>query len=148
MATIMIPVNYLAVFAAGVVGMVVGFSWYGPLFGERWVKLMGWSAKEVKKGKEKMGPSEMLKQMVIGTLTSLLMAYVLAMILILTSAVTGVVGIYAGLMVAFWSWLGFVVPVTLSTVLWEGRKVELWMLNAGYYLATLLAMGVVLSLWR
>ena len=34
-------VNLLAVLAAGIVPMVVGALWYGPLFGKRWLELMG-----------------------------------------------------------------------------------------------------------
>ena len=37
-----IPINYLAVLAAAVSNMVLGFLWYGPLFGKTWSKLMGW----------------------------------------------------------------------------------------------------------
>ena len=38
----MVDVNYLAVLACGVVAMILGFLWYGPLFGKKWSQLMGW----------------------------------------------------------------------------------------------------------
>lgn len=50
-------------------------------------------------------------------------------------------------MAGFWNWLGFVAPVTLGAVLWEGKHWKLWFLNNGYYLVTLLLMGAVLALW-
>ncbi|MBI3341870.1 DUF1761 domain-containing protein, partial [Candidatus Curtissbacteria bacterium] len=34
-------INYMAVVAAAVVNMVLGFLWYGPLFGKPWMKMMG-----------------------------------------------------------------------------------------------------------
>lgn len=37
----MVPVNYLAILVAAVLSMVLGFLWYGPLFGKEWTKLMG-----------------------------------------------------------------------------------------------------------
>ncbi|MDO8488446.1 MAG: DUF1761 family protein [bacterium] len=37
----MVPVNYLAILAAAVLSMVLGFLWFGPLFGQTWMKLMG-----------------------------------------------------------------------------------------------------------
>lgn len=32
----------LAVVLAAVVSMIVGWLWYGPLFGKQWMALMGW----------------------------------------------------------------------------------------------------------
>ena len=50
--------------------------------------------------------------------------------------------------VGFWNWLGFVAPVTLGSVLWEGKSPKLWVLNNGYYLVSLIVMGVILALWQ
>ena len=36
----MLEVNYLAVLIAGIVPMIVGAIWYGPLFGKRWLGYM------------------------------------------------------------------------------------------------------------
>lgn len=35
-----VAVNYLAVVVAAIIYLVVGFLWYGPLFGRRWMALM------------------------------------------------------------------------------------------------------------
>lgn len=37
-------VNWLAIVAAAVAAFVVGFLWYGPLFGKRWADAMGLGA--------------------------------------------------------------------------------------------------------
>ena len=42
-------VNLLAVLVAGIVPMIVGFLWYGPLFGKRWLELMETTAEEIQK---------------------------------------------------------------------------------------------------
>ena len=42
-------VNLLAVLVAGIVPMIVGFLWYGPLFGKRWLALMETTAEEIQK---------------------------------------------------------------------------------------------------
>jgi hypothetical protein len=57
-------------------------------------------------------------------------------------------GMPAGLMCGFWNWLGFIAPVTLGTVLWEGKPWKLWALTNGYYLFSLLIMGVILAFWK
>ena len=79
-------------------------------------------------------------------LGSLFMAFVLSHALVFASAYLNTEGIAAGLQTGFWNWLGFIAPVSLGAVLWEGKSWNLWILNNGYYLTTLLLMGVVLSL--
>ena len=48
-----IPVNYLSVLVATIAGMVVGFIWYGPLFGKTWIRLTKFSQTDINKAKEK-----------------------------------------------------------------------------------------------
>ena len=138
-----VPVNYVAVVIAAVVNMIVGFVWFGPLFGKKWVSLMKFSPQHMEDAKKK----GMNKLYVIAFIGSLLMAYVLEHVLVFASAYTHTTGISAGMMVGFWNWLGFVVPVLLATVLWEGKSWKLWVLNAAYYLVALLIMGSILAYW-
>lgn len=140
----MVPVNYMAVFGAAVVSMVIGSLWYGPVFGKVWMKEMGISKEKAAAAKKKgMGMSYGL--MFVG---SLIMAFVLSHALVFAQTYMGVSGASSGLSTGFWNWLGFVMPVTLGSVLWEGKSWKLWKLNNGYYLVTLLAMGVVLAMWK
>ena len=78
---------------------------------------------------------------------SLVMSYVLAHALVFASSYLNVSGTQAGLMAGFWNWLGFIAPVTLGSVLWEGKPWKLWVLNNSYQLLTLLLMGVILATW-
>ena len=127
-----------------VVMMVLGYVWYGPLFGKKWSHLMGWSDDAVREMQSKGNMGKSYGIMAVG---ALVMAFVLAHSLIFASAYLHESGISAGLQTGFWNWLGFVVPLTLGPVLWEGKSWKLWMLNAGYYLVGLLLMGVLLALW-
>ncbi len=137
------PINYLSVVVAAIASMVIGSIWYGPyLFGKVWMELSGHTP-DPSKGQ----PSAMIKSYSIMFVGSLLMAFVLDHALIYASTYTLTVGVPAGLMVGFWNWLGFIAPVTLGTVLWEGKSWKLWFLNNGYYLVTLLVMGIILALW-
>lgn len=138
-----VPVNYVGVLLAALATMVLGFLWYGPLFGKQWIAMMGWSKADIEKAKAK----GMSKEYTIMTLGALVMAYVLSHSLTFASTYTQTTGSAAGFMVGFWTWLGFVVPVTLGTVLWEGKPWKLWVLNAGYYLVALVLMGIILAAW-
>ena len=139
-----VPINYLAVIATTVVSMVFGFLWYGPLFGKQWMALSGISQDTINASKSRgMG-----KMYAIAAAGSLVMSYVLAHALVFASAYLNVQGVQAGLATGFWNWLGFVAPVTLGGVLWEGKPWKLWTLNNGYQLCSLLLMGVILSVWK
>ncbi len=141
---VQVPINYVAVLAAGIASMVLGYLWYGPLFGKQWMAMIGLSSQQLDSAK-KQGMAKLYALALVG---SLVMAYVLAHSLVFASAYTATSGVPAGLMVGFWSWLGFVAPVTVGSVLWENKSWKLWVLNNGYYLLLLLIMGVILSLWK
>lgn len=138
-----VPINYPAAVVAALAGFVLGFLWYGPLFGAQWIALMGFSKKDMEVAKKK----GMVKQMVLALIGSLVMAFVLKHSLVFASEYLGVTGVSAGLQAGFWNWLGFIAPVTLGSVLWEGRSWKLWFLNNTYQLANLCLMGVILAVW-
>ena len=141
-----VPINYLVVLVSAIVSMLLGFLWYGPLFGKTWATMMGWDKMDPARVDEmKKGAA---KGYIISFIGSLVMAYVLAHALVFASTYTQTGGVPAGLMVGAWNWLGFVAPVTLGSILWEGKSVKLWLLNNSYNLAQLLMMGVILSLWQ
>src|SRR5688572_586621 len=125
-----VQVNYLAVLLAAVASMVVGFFWYGPyLFAKPWMKLMGYTQKSLEKEKANMG-----KTYGISFLMAILTAFVLKHSIEFGAYYMGIGGVSAGLQGAFWSWLGFVMPVQLTDVLFGGKSWKLWKINTGYQL--------------
>ncbi len=139
-----VSINYLSVLIAAIASMLVGFLWYGPLFGKQWVRLSGLIRSDLDTAKTK----GMTKAYVLTLIGSLIMAYALDHSLIFASAYLQSSGVSAGVMAGFWTWFGFVAPVTLGIVLWEGKSWKLWLINNSYHLVSLLAMGVILSLWK
>ncbi len=127
-------INLLAVLAAGIINMVVGMLWYGPLFGKQWMALSG----HVPQKHKGMG-----KMYLIGFIGALVMAYVMSYLIGLAGAET----FMAGLQVAFWAWLGFTATVELGSVLWDRKPWALFYLNAGYYLVVMGLMGGVIAIW-
>jgi hypothetical protein len=130
-------INLVAVGVAALVGMGVGFLWYGPLFGKQWIKLMGFT-KESMKEAQKEG---MAKSYILGLVGQALTAYALAALVVF--AAQYFVGFSYTLVL--WVWLGFIVPLLLNGVIWEGKSWSLFFLNAGHYLAQLIAMGAVIN---
>jgi hypothetical protein len=76
--------------------------------------------------------------------SSVVLVYILAHFVQYTNA-TNAVG---GLQTAFWLWLGFVVTTQSATVIFEGRKPGLYLLNIGYQFVACCAAGVILAIWR
>ena len=138
-----VVINYLAVFASTLAGFILGWIWYGPLFGKQWKALEGFTDEKMKA--MKMSP---VTAMVGGFITSFLMSFVLAHSIVFASAYFGMSGLSSGLMSGLWNWLGFVVPVSAGIVLWEGKSWTLLFLNLAYWLVSLLAMGTILCVWR
>ena len=44
-----VEINYLAVLVSGILAMVVGSIWYGPLFGKIWMKEEGYTEEDLTK---------------------------------------------------------------------------------------------------
>lgn len=138
----MVDVNYLAVLVAGVVNIIIGFLWYGPVFGKKWMAMMGMGQADIDAGKAKGG---MGKSYFIAFVGSLVTAYVLAYIITI-SRIAGISsGVSGGLSSAFWVWLGFFATSVLASVLREKRTWSLYFLNVFYHLVNLLVMGAILA---
>ena len=129
-------VNLLAVLVAGIVPMIIGAIWYGPLFGKRWMALMEATEEELRAG---FNP---LKTHGLGFLLSLVTAYVLAQLLA-ESAGGAMVGVHVGLLAL----IAFVLPVSHQSVAYEGRKAGLAWLNILYNGVALVAQGIVIASW-
>lgn len=141
-----VPINYLAVLVGAISSMVIGFLWYGPLFGKAWVRLMGWTPEKMAEMKEKS--KSMSKLYVLQLIGSLVMSFVMAHSIYVSAAYfTAASELSIGLQAGFWNWLGFIAPVSLGMVLWEGKSWKLWGLSNAYYLISLLVMGVILATW-
>jgi hypothetical protein len=137
-------VNYFAVLVAALSCMVVGYVWYGPLFGQAWMKEMGFTTQSMKD----MQKNGMGKSYGLMFVAALITAYVLAHVTEFASVYTHTTGVAAGLISGAWNWVGFMVPVLISAQLWGGKSWKLFILDGGYRLVTMLLMGVILAVWR
>lgn len=136
-----IEVNFLAVIAAGVVSMTLGFLWYSPMvLGKLWMKEKGMTPESLKKEQKQMG-----KYYGISFLVSLITAYVLSHVMILSSSFFQYTALQTGLSSALWMWLGFIMPVQLTNTIFGEKNWKLFKIDTGYQLVSILSMGVVLA---
>ena len=72
--------NFYVLFLAALVPMVIGFVWYGPMFGNAWMKEMGFT-------KESLAGTNMFKILIISYVFSLFIASFLIFVVIHQSGI-------------------------------------------------------------
>jgi hypothetical protein len=134
----LVPVNYLAVLLCAVSNMIVGYLWYGPLFGKEWEKLVGLTAEKKAKAKKSMAQTYSIM-----FITALIMAYVLFHFI--WYAAPGSYTLFIAVKTAVWAWLGFVATVSLTKYLFtpDKKPINLLFIETGYQLVALILMGTI-----
>jgi len=122
--------------------MVLGFLWYGPVFGQAWKKEMGFTDESMRK--MKMSANQAYAMMAV---TALVQAYVLAITLDISKVAFGGLDVAMALQGGFWLWLGFIAITQLGVVLWEGKSWKLFFLNVSYSLVSILIMSAIIASW-
>ena len=138
-----IAVNYVAVLVGAIVSMVLGFLWYGPVFGKKWMALSGINPGTMTE-EQKKGMNKSYALMFVGSLVT---SYVLWHMIVYSTGFMQKSGAMMGMQAGFWIWLGFVAPVIMGSVLWEGKSWSLFALNDGYQLVNLSLIGAILAAW-
>ena len=134
----MFEVTFLPILFAGIANVVIGFIWYHPkVFGSIWMRHAGLSPEKVEAGMKKMPMMAF-----VAFLAAVLAAYVMNHF----GIAWGVFDWIGGIELGFWSWLGFVVPAMLGSVLWEGKSITYFSITAGYWLVSFIAIALILVL--
>lgn len=139
-----ISINYMAVGIAVLVNFIIGWLWYGPVFGKPWAAEMGMDMSK------KPEAGVMAKGMIFMVVGNFLMAYVLAHNIFAWGLVPGMednAALSRALMTAFFTWLGFYVPTHLGATVWEEKSWKLTAINLSYHFVTLfVAAFIILSM--
>lgn len=133
----MFEINYLEVIAAAIGATILGMIWYGPIFGQKWMKLVKISKKDLDKGKK-----DMPKTIIISILSSMLTAYILSVVLNLIGTTDIILAASYGIIFA----VGFVAMANLSEVLWERRPIALFNINTGFSVVNYAIMSVIITI--
>ncbi|MEO8637961.1 MAG: DUF1761 domain-containing protein [Candidatus Taylorbacteria bacterium] len=137
----MIALNWFAIIVAAIINMALGFFWYSQiLFGKKWMTLMGVKEVDMKKG---MSSNDMWKNYGLTFVGAVITAFVLSLFAYYKSADTLLEGALLGALL----WIGLVIPTSLSGVLFEKKPVNLYFINMGFYLVSLIVMGGIVAVW-
>lgn len=132
----MYEVNWLAIVIAGVANIMLGMIWYNKhVFGTAWM-----NAARLNAGEMNASIGRMVGGALGGAVTAMIMAYVLTYF----GMAWGVFDIIGAVELSLWTWLGFVMPVLLGSVLWEQKSCKLFFINAGFWFVAMCVMSSIL----
>lgn len=128
--------NFWAVLVATLSTFLVGWLWYGPLFGKVWLSAAGLS-------EEKVQQANMGKIFGLTFIFELIMAYCLGMFLNDPS-----IGFSEGTFYGFLTGFGWIFFAFAVTGLFEQRSWKYISINGGYWIVTFTIMGAILGAWK
>jgi hypothetical protein len=136
-------VNYVAVLVAAIAGWLIGAGWYNVL-SKPWVTAHGRTMAEFQaQADAAKGTPAAWMPFVLAFLAELVMAWVLAGLLAHLGA--GQVTAWNGIVSAAFVWLGFVLTTVGVNNMYGMKKPMLTVIDAGHWLAVLLAMGAIIG---
>lgn len=136
-------INPLVVLVAALAAFVIGFLWHGPLFGKQWMALM-----EIPKSKVDEMQAKGMGPMIPRMIGALVQQLVIACVMSYLASALSINGVIPAILFAVIVWFGFIATTLLNGVLWEERKVSLYLFNIVYHLAILTAISLIVVLWR
>lgn len=157
------PFNFYAVIAATFVTLLVGFIWYSPkVFGTIWMRETGIT-------EEKAKQSNMLKIFSLVIFYSFLLSFATSGLVIHQLGVLGLFGgndqdpgfielmkthqnsfrtFKHGAFHGFFAGLCIALPITAINALFEQKSWKYILINAGYWIVSLMIMGAIICGWK
>ena len=112
--------NYTAILVATIAQFIFGAIWYTPIFGKLWGKIHEFDKVPADKQKEMM--KNMWKPLLVQLIFTFVTSFVFALLL------NGFPSNWNAYGLAFFFWLGFIVPTQVAAVIFGGTKPE-WVLT-------------------
>ena len=133
-------INLWAVLVATLSTFLVGWLWYGPLFGKMWMEVVGFSEEDLQEG-------NMVKIFGLAFIFEFIMAFNLAMFLTgspeAAATMTAGTGAFYGFLAGF-GWVFFALAVNS---LYEKKSCGYIFINGGYWAVSFTIMGAILGAW-
>jgi len=158
-------INFLAIITAAVSALVVGFVWYNPkVFGNAWMKAAGMTEEKIKGG-------NMAKIFIMAFIFAFLLAMAMQMLTIHQIGAIGMVGgnietalpSYTAFMADYgtafrtfkhgalhgtMSGVFIALPIIGTNALFERKGAKYILINSGYWIVTMAAMGAIVCGWQ
>lgn len=130
----------LPVLVAAVAAFVLGALWYSPaLFATAWVRAHGYTDEQIARMR-----SGAARAYAISFACFLVMAAAMGLLVARVQPVGVLGGIKLGALIG----VGFAAAVSLTANVYSDRPLAAWAIDAGYQVAYLILMGVILAVWH
>ncbi len=133
-------INWFSVLVTSLVGFVIGPLWFGPLFGNKWLELIGKTRDDFK--------DSSMWTMLFAFIFQFIMAACLAMFFYGDPATTTAIGGGAGAFYGFLTGFGWVAMAFAVSALFELRSWGYIILHGCYWIIVFTLMGLILGVWR
>lgn len=136
-------INYLAIIVCAIIAMALGALWYGPLFGKKWLKVIGADKADLE-ARKKMQQSA-------GPLYFIQFILTLFQVLVLAHLINDAEKV-GGLERSLWIWAAFIMPMLAANAMWnnDSKKVS-WtrfLIQSSYQLTLFIIFGLILHYWK
>lgn len=135
-----VDINWLAIAAGVVVSMAVGYVWYGPIFAKSWMKMVGKTEKELQAN----AATSYTSAIFLAAIQTFALRH---FIVFVERFYPNYSPLAAGLLTAWWVWLGMVFTSMTVAYAFAGKPRNLILIDTGYHLVVLLINGAILALW-
>lgn len=133
----------MAILVCGLLAMVLGYVWYGPLFGKKWMEVIGATEMDLERRKE--------MQKSAGKLYVVQFVLILFQVWVLSYYIKGWADA-SGVENALWVWAAFIMPTIAGSAMWNNDSARIswarFLIQAGYQLALFVIFGLILGNWQ
>lgn len=133
-----LKINHVAVWVGVVLLSLLGFMWYGPLFGDAWMSYVGLDKVAVEANPPGAGI------WISNTIATIIPLYTLAWIFVRLRVESALQGAIVGLLIGF----SFVFLSDMTGDMFAQRAYGLSWITGGYSMTALALAGVLLGGWR
>ena len=133
-----LKINHGAVWVNVILLTALGFAWYGPLFGESWMAMVGLNPAEVEANPPGAGI------WITNLVATILPMYVLSWLFVKLKVEDALTGAKYGFIIVF----SFVFMTQMTGNMFAQRIYELTWIEGGYNLIAITLAGIILGAWR
>lgn len=134
-------INFLPIVVSSLVGFGLSSLWYSPiLFGKEWMESQKFSLDKL----DAMNKSNVVQSYILQFVFTLITFTVLAFVISMADVRSSTDGAFLGLL----AWLGFIVPTSLSNLLWKKETFTLVLIDSINYLLILTIGGAIIGAWK
>ena len=126
--------NWWAILVATVAAFMLGYVWYGPVFGKAWLAALGKTEDEIEPS-----PTPFIVSAVAALATCLVVAALMSGL--------GMTGIGDGAILGLLTGVGFIAASMASDTAFCGWGWKLWAIQAGYRVTYSILMGAIIGAW-